>query len=194
MAYQQNIPTGLVNLDEDYLNLQGNFQSLDSTFGVDHLPFSNTTPNLGFHTQVRYNANQASPTLSTAVGMIYANTDWSTRSFPFWRNAGGITQVMGACSVTSTPLSSGYVTLAGGLILQWGSVSLPGVGPTLVSFPVTFPNNLFNIQLSIQTGGLSDLAVATIANGTLPTTAGFSYLTFTNSPIVRVLYWTALGN
>lgn len=193
MAYQQNIPTGLVNLDEDYLNLQGNFQSLDSTFGVDHLPFSNTTPNLGFHTQVRYNANQASPTLSTAVGMIYANTDWSTRSFPFWRNAGGITQVMGACSVTSTNFAAGYVTLAGGLIIIWGT-STPGASgvSTPVVFSPSFPNNIFSVQLTLQHPTGSNASSAVLDNAIPPTRLGFSY--YCNLGANNKLYWIAIGN
>ena len=51
-TYQPNIPTGLVNLDTDYANIQGNFQQLDTTFGVDHYTYSNATVNNGFHNKV----------------------------------------------------------------------------------------------------------------------------------------------
>ena len=59
-TYQPNIPTGTVDLDIDYANLQGNFQQLDTQFGVDHIPFSNSsgTPPTGingYHQYVHFN-------------------------------------------------------------------------------------------------------------------------------------------
>lgn len=66
-TFQPNIPTGSVNLDQDYLNLQGNNQQLDTSFGTNHYKFSdgssapNGTPNNGKHTTIQ------SPLLSPAV-------------------------------------------------------------------------------------------------------------------------------
>jgi len=51
-VYQPNIPTGTVNLDVDYLNLQGNFNQANIVYGTDHYPFDNATPNQGFHNLV----------------------------------------------------------------------------------------------------------------------------------------------
>lgn len=51
-VYQPGIPTGVVPLDTDYLNLQGNFQQLNIVYGTDHYPFDNATPNQGFHNLV----------------------------------------------------------------------------------------------------------------------------------------------
>lgn len=51
-VYQPGIPTGTVNLDVDYLNLQGNFQQANIVYGTDHYPFDNATPNQGFHNLV----------------------------------------------------------------------------------------------------------------------------------------------
>lgn len=42
-VYNPNAPTGTVPLDQDYLNLQANFQQLDIAYGYDHVPFSNTS-------------------------------------------------------------------------------------------------------------------------------------------------------
>lgn len=55
-VYQPNVPTGTVDLDVDYQNLQGNFQQLDTQFGVDHVPFSNTsgTPPAGINGYHRF--------------------------------------------------------------------------------------------------------------------------------------------
>src|SRR6185312_10483429 len=49
--YQPGIPTGTVTLDVDYQNLQDNFQQLDTTYGVDHIKYSQSTNN-GYHTAI----------------------------------------------------------------------------------------------------------------------------------------------
>ena len=54
-VYQPGIPTGLVDLDIDYTNIQGNFTVLNTSFGVDHLPFTNTTPQAGYHGDIHFN-------------------------------------------------------------------------------------------------------------------------------------------
>lgn len=51
-VYQPGIPTGTVNLDVDYLSIQGNFQQANVVYGTDHYPFDNATPNQGFHNVV----------------------------------------------------------------------------------------------------------------------------------------------
>lgn len=51
-VYQPGIPTGTVDLDIDYLNLQGNFTQANIVYGTDHYPFDNATPNQGFHNVV----------------------------------------------------------------------------------------------------------------------------------------------
>jgi hypothetical protein len=50
--YQPGIPTGLVNLDVDYQNIQDNFQQLDTTFAVDHYAYSDPSSSNGFHNKV----------------------------------------------------------------------------------------------------------------------------------------------
>lgn len=60
-VYQPNIPSGTVNLDVDYQNVQGNFQQLNIVYGTDHYPFDNATPNQGFHNMVTTPAVVNSP-------------------------------------------------------------------------------------------------------------------------------------
>ena len=59
--YQPSIPTGLVDLDQDYQNIQNNFQQLDTTFGVDHTTFSNNTAQNGYHTVVHLIPQSGNP-------------------------------------------------------------------------------------------------------------------------------------
>ena len=69
MTFNPNVPTGLVPLDQDYLNLQNNNQALDNVYGVNHLKFSNSTGNKGKHTQVEMQVFASIPTgLSVSEG------------------------------------------------------------------------------------------------------------------------------
>ncbi len=52
MGYSPNIPQPTQLLSNSQGDLLTNFQALDTSFGVDHYKFSNTTSNNGFHNQV----------------------------------------------------------------------------------------------------------------------------------------------
>jgi len=71
-SYQPNIPTGAVNLDVDYQNLRGNFQSLDATYLIDHVALTNTDVNIqGFHKVVHLTKSSGDPTTSSTSGILY---------------------------------------------------------------------------------------------------------------------------
>lgn len=47
--------------------------------------------------------------------------------------------------------TNGYQKLPGGLILQWGSAAVSLVeGATSITFPIPFPNNVFNVQAIVE--------------------------------------------
>lgn len=54
-TYQPGIPTGTEDLNVDYKNIQDNFTVLDTSFGIDHVPFSSTTAQNGYHEDVHFN-------------------------------------------------------------------------------------------------------------------------------------------
>src|SRR5258706_8887704 len=104
--YQPGIPTGTVNLDVDYQNLQDNFQQLDTTFGVDHIKFSQGTNN-GFHTVVHLVNQTIDPVASTAAGQIYSKLatvpPGGDSQLFFETPLGGIQQISG-----NKALANGY--------------------------------------------------------------------------------------
>jgi len=52
MVYKANIPQPTDNLDDSQVDLLGNFQQLDTTYGIDHYAFTVSTANLGFHNKI----------------------------------------------------------------------------------------------------------------------------------------------
>ena len=68
--YLNNIPTGIVNLDVDYKNIQNNFSQLDTSFGINHFPFSENTIKNGKHTYINMVDNVSIP---SGVNVLVAN-------------------------------------------------------------------------------------------------------------------------
>lgn len=166
-AYQPGIPTGLVNLDVDYQNIQNNFQQLDTTFGVDHTTFSNQTAQNGYHTAVHLipvsttatNPPDNQPingyTATAGYGQVFdatINDGLNTDQALFFLTGGNRLMQLTRNFVPTVNIGTGngYTFLPGGFILQWGSFN-PN-SSTTVTFAanggIAFPNNVFTIQLT----------------------------------------------
>ena len=69
--YRPLIPTGTVNLDEDYQNLQDNFNQANVVYGTDHYPLDNAVAGQeGFHDKVTMPV-RADPTSIAGQGIVY---------------------------------------------------------------------------------------------------------------------------
>lgn len=161
--YQPGVPTGLVNLDVDYQNVQNNFQQLDTSFGVDHVTFSSQTAQNGYHTSIHLNPvsttttnppNNQPPVTPVAVpgyGQVFSseindgvNTD---TALYFLTGANRLMQL----TRNFVPVASqnGYTFLPGGLILQWARFAASGSTGTInfATAGIAFPNNCFLVIL-----------------------------------------------
>ena len=196
MSYQPGIPTGTVPLDEDYLNVQGNFQQLDTSFGVDHIPFSQTPQN-GYHKAIHL-VEQSTPASVLGTGEIYCtsfNDGIATDSTFYLQTALGKVMQM-TRNFVPIAANNGYTFLAGGLILQWGTISATSSNPT-VTFTsagnIAFPNAIFNVQVTRQHSPSSPGSTF----GYWVSTSGLSQTGFTivnNDGHTWSYNWMALGN
>lgn len=206
--YQPNIPTGLVALDQDYLNIQGNFQQLDISFGVDHFPFSNKTSNNGYHTVVHMvpisttitnppnNYPPAAPPVVPYTGELYttqSNDGIASQEILWWQTGGGVLAQM-TRNFAPVISGNGSTFLPGGLILQWGSFTAVATTATAKTFNMNFPNACYGVWANMQKTS-SQTSVDTVYcygfSGAGPVT-GFTY--FSTSSGTRVINWVALGN
>lgn len=74
-TYLPNIPQPNDNLDFSQSQLLGNFQSLDTVYGIDHYEFSNGTANSGFHDQVTTPTHiGGEPATAANLPLLYALT------------------------------------------------------------------------------------------------------------------------
>lgn len=204
MSYQPGIPTGLVNLDEDYQNIQGNFQALDTVFAVDHVQFSNATAQKGYHTLIHFNPVSTTvtnapnnqpvsipPAVTAGYGQLFSaqiNDGLATDEVLYWRSGNGrLTQLIRNTQPVAS--ANGYTFLPGGLLIQWGNFN-PNSSIN-VTFPIAFPSAVYNIQLTGSASNNSTFRNG-VSTGTL-TTTGFTW-EGTLSSNWKPIYWLAIGN
>ncbi len=161
--YNPLVPTGTLNLDVDYKNIQNNFQQLDTTFGVDHVTYSVATDQNGYHESIHFNPVSTTatnpttnnpPVVPAAVvgyGQLFSveMTDINTDTALYFLTGGNrLIQLTRNFQPTVTA-GNGYTFLAGGFIMQWGVVAATNGNPTIV-FPLQFPSDVFSVQVTRQ--------------------------------------------
>lgn len=209
MAYQPNIPTGSVPLNQDYLNIQGNFSTLNNTFSVDHSPLTGTLPptgTAGYHTQVHFvpfsnvsgnppnNYPPTQPTATGGYGQLWSaqvNDGINSDEALFWLTGGGRNIQLTSNLVPVTTNNSnrnGYTFLPGGIIFQWG-IKSKSSSATTVKFNdanIDFPNKCFVVIAQPISGGGSFYNVSSISQ------TQFDFVsTFPNGTPFN---WIAIGN
>ncbi|MBA0084320.1 MAG: hypothetical protein HRJ53_04925, partial [Acidobacteria bacterium Pan2503] len=103
-------------------------------------------------------------------------------------------------TVSFTPTSlaqTGYTTLPNGFMYQWGRVQFNNTSPQTVTFPIAFPHNFFNVQLSMTSDFSGQDFIPRVRVSPLPTTTQFaigfdSFGGTYDSP--QYVYWFAVGN
>lgn len=205
-VYQPNIPTGTVDLDQDYQNIQANFDQLNIAYGVDHVPFSDTSgvpPGgiTGMHT-ILHLQSKATPAAIAAVGQLFnavVNDGHDTNTILYFKTgitvgnpAGNLLQL--TSNIQPVLGTNGVTFLPGGLILQWGKIS--SISSGLVTFN-SAPNIAFTNCYSIWT---QPFYTGTAPNGAATvsvkqnTNVSFNWVFNTNSSNYNGFYWIALGN
>jgi hypothetical protein len=214
-SYQPGIPTGLVFLDQDYANIQQNFQSLDTYFGVDHTPYSIgtlTDPN-GYHQSIHLvpvsttttnppnnqplshvSIPPSLPPATPGFGQLFSaqiNDGIGGPDEALYYLTGGdkLIQLTRNFTPTVTGLN-GATMLPGGLILNWGTTSTDSSGNATVIFTQSFPSTVFSIQLTIKENNTSS---RNIKITTIPGPAPFTTFTAHTSTGSLQFTWMAIG-
>lgn len=213
MTYQPGIPTGSVPLDQDYQNLQTNFQQLDTQFRINHVPFSNTsgTPPSGingYHTRVSLVPAPSVPTPTAGFGQLFSQTindGISNDQALFWETGNALnlqltnnfSPVFNQSQPDGTNSIAGYTFLAGGIILIWGlQHQIPSNGTVRITFPLiggvaAFPHNCFCVQLT----GLKHASGGDgIFVDTSPAVSSKGFTIRNGSGNINDAYWLAIGN
>lgn len=124
---------------------------------------------------------------STTTSAVPANSDQQLYSL----TGGGIlSQLTGHSAATN-----GYQWV-GGVLMQWGIVNTPSSTGTVTfaTSNVSFPNNCFNVQVSLvaHAGGSGTVNTISSITGTV-TKNSFNY-SYTGTTSYSAFYWFAIGN
>jgi len=170
---------------DDQPLMQQNFGNINSYLSVDHVT-PGATGN-GFHKQSTYTNLSIKPYAAPFGnnGAVYSKLVGGISQLFFEQNNLNEVQITFPTSVSAT----GYVTLPGGVIMQWGSFNVAGGATTATVFSTTFPTALFSIAISpFLAANANDVDVYIRARST----AGFSVRNTTGTTFN--ISYIALGN
>lgn len=208
-AYQPNIPTGTVNLDIDYQNLQTNFTQLNNIFGVDHTPF-NLASQSGFHKSVHMIPQSSGsyppipPATVAGVGQLFTalvNDGYNNSQALFFLTGGGNLRQL-TSNFTPSAAANGNTFMAGGVTVQWGRQAL-GAGGSVSGTTLfatsnrSFANNcfcVFTTLISNTAAGSASSNNSLFIRTTTVSNLGFSWRYNGGNSDFSGFYWLAIGN
>lgn len=181
MSFVPGNPSAGQSLGSSRPFVQGNLDSLYTTFLVNHQDINLSNP--GTHTHVDMLAQASNPNPPTGQISHYSKsvsgvTEW------FMQREGSGTVIQMSAGNTQANIN-GYTFLPGGMIMQWGQNTSTG-GVATVNFHVVFPNTLFSVMVSPN--GSGTIPTASWYN---QTTSGFTCKT---SAAAILFNWIAIGN
>lgn len=149
-TYTLGYPPDGASLGQTKVTMRNNLDGTFETLGVDHINNNGQPGNqpAGYHNVIHVVPQGMNPGTVSRIGQLFTKTfnSFSTDEALFWETGNGLIQQL---TVNFTPLaaSTGYSFIAGGVILQWGTT---GASSTTVpvTFPIVFPNALFNVQVT----------------------------------------------
>lgn len=202
--YTTNIPFANNPPSVDQPNMEINTNSIDGIIAVDHVGFNSN--NGGYHTDIHMIPQGIDPAQITDIGQLYTKTvtfNGKTDAALFYRSGTTLSSSNSLTQITApkgtSASANGYAFLPGGIIMQWGIINSPPM-PSGTTTPlafntsnIDFPNNCFNIQMTlINDGSTNNAQVMSIRIGSV-SASGFSW-NYTGGSAYRGFYWVAIGN
>jgi hypothetical protein len=211
--YDPLIPQANDLISQSQADILNNFGQLESIFNTDHWTWDSTpSANRGLHRQISFPAALGSdPSLGSNVGYLFLKNDPNdTASKPqlYFKNSSNTYQVSNRFRSSGTTgywmADNGSGTTGSTMITMWGSASIPSsptsgqvpvAFPTMSNYtgaPIGFPNNLYNVQFSVQCTSSNNQPSVCIDTSGFSTT-GFT-IRYSSGGTAATVYWTAIGN
>lgn len=192
--YTQGYPPDGSSLGQTKSTIRDNLDGTFLTLAVDHIN-NNGQPGsqpAGYHNVIHSVPQGANPLPIAGYGQLYSKTinDYTTDQALFWETGAGLIQQL-TVNLTPSATANGYSFLPGGIILQWGTVNATGASNVTVNFPITFPANCFNVQISRLHSSSSPGSNSMWVN-TTPSTSSFQI--HNDDGHTWAYYWFAIGN
>lgn len=188
MAYNPNVPATGHTAAQDYVDMQGNFAQIQTSYDTDHIPL-NSGSNIGCHQKVTFGINSV-PSSPVSPPVMFTNVqDGHGTGLP-----GGVPQLFFYSGTQANSQNqykvgtSGSVVLPMGIIMKWGTINFAGSSAS-VTFSDAFPTNILAISVTSQTSIPATNGILSYGN---QTTAGFTAYQNFNSPLTAT--YIAIGN
>jgi hypothetical protein len=193
MGFNPNLPNPGDKLSVSQGQLKSNNGVLNTSFGVNHFPFSDISGNSGKHNFVEFVERSAIPSpIVAGEETLYAKVIAGQGQLFMTRGSSGVEIQLTGPGVPITNLI-GQTFLPGGIVMKWGTLIIPANSTSSYSYMPTlpnFPNNGFNVQLTGFKGGSGGDGVFLVPASI--STSGFS-IQNNSSSIFQVCY-LAIGN
>jgi len=197
-AYQAGIPQGNTFLSVDVNNIRNNFNQLNTTYAVDHIPLTQVANN-GIHKQVNM-LNQGTPALLGDLN-LYANT--AAGSSSLW-----VQTAIQNLPLFSGPASagpSGSTSLFGNVQVRWGNSTIgtvinsgsfaEGNAAGTTTFAAFAGGNIYAVYCIPywSTAGTPGSAASVSPRANTLTASTFAWKLQSQSADYTGFYWLALG-
>lgn len=200
MSYTANVPVSGQTLGNSRPIINANFGAINTAFSVNHVAFNSADQGKHkFCTFLTQGTSSASSpgTAANDVNFYSRSQTGFDGSAPnlylqFGPNGAGAADVLMTRRIAPVTASNGYTFLPGGLILQWGFLQgAPFIANNAaVTFPLTFPSAIYNIQMTGVTASTDDKTI-NVKNGS-QTTSGFNVICSGSSQFTFI-NWVAIG-
>jgi len=141
-TYTRDVPNPPNNPSVDVPKMKTNTNSADDIWDVDHYGFNDNLG--GLHNKSSYTQRLVAPAIPAGAGGVMYGGANGGNTWPTWVNSlGNIALTIKVPSIGP----SGYVSLPGGLYMQWGTDTKTSGGS--VSFPLAFPTACFGVNCTV---------------------------------------------
>lgn len=144
MPYLPNIPIATQTLKSSQPQILGNFQTLNSVYGVDHYDYTVTGANMGHHKNVTFNKTEPAPSPAAGYVSIYGK-DVAGSSELFVKHDGSPTEYQltsgGNTNITN---STGFTPISAKVTVQMDFPAV-SVNPTIT---ILNQSNVASVVLS----------------------------------------------
>ena len=148
MTYLPSIPSGADIPSMSQSQIQTNFQQLENVFGADHYAWDYATTLLrGLHQQVTLPQLAAAPATTSTQLAVYTKSDGTSPQLFVRRKSSG-TEIQMTAAQNPVVANPGYTFLPGGLLVQWGNLSIVGSSTSTITFPTAFSASPYSVTIT----------------------------------------------
>lgn len=190
MSFTANIPTVNQSLGTSRVDIVNNFSNLFNTAAVNH--YDGNATGAGKHKFVQMPAipNIGQPTIPASGGdeiSLYSKSI-SSRSTLFYTRDSSLTEIQ-LTGVNPSAANPGYTYLPGGLLIQFGAVTLTVTNPDIVTLPTSFTDvaSFYGVSVTCR-----DISVNSIMFSAAPLSSS-SFRIFRNNALVKEFFYIAIG-